>query len=147
MNNVILAQIKHGQITSSDRALMENFIENATKSSSVSLMLQRILTAHDSGVDVEVFASDAELTPNQAAAFLKMSRPHLLTFMDRGDLKFHYVGETRKHRKIKMRDLLKFKDARAAGQKIVGTAVRSPQLRAADEKPLTQDEIDQLNSL
>ena len=147
MNDATLARINQGEITSLDRDLAESFIEKAAKDSIVSLMLQRILASHDRGVGVDVFAYDAEVTPNEAAALLKMSRPHLLTFMDHGDLPFHYVGESRKHRKIKMGDLQEFMAARAAGQEIVANALHNAPSLPIDEKPLSQDEIDELKNL
>lgn len=147
MNDATLARINQGEITSRDRDLAESFIAKAAKDSILSLMLQRILASHDRGVGVDVFAYDAEVTPNEAAALLKMSRPHLLTFMDQGDLPFHYVGKTRKHRKIKMGDLKEFMAARAAGQEIVANALHNAPSLPIDEKPLSQDEIEELKNL
>lgn len=145
MNNVTLARIKQGDLTSHDHDLAESFIKEAAHDSVLAQLLQRILTTHDRGVGVEVFANDAEVTPNQAAALLKMSRPHLLTFMDNGDLPFHRIGE--KHRKIKMSDLQEFMFARTAGQQILANALHGTSLPSADEKPLSQDEIDELKDL
>lgn len=92
------------------------------------------------GQSVELLAHDAELSPNQAAALLKMSRPFLLAFMDRGDLPFHRVGT---HRRIKMSDLLTFMDQREAGSAIVAGALHKPTSRGRQE-PFTQEELQEL---
>lgn len=58
------------------------------------------------GERVAVLAEDQELSPNDAAAILGMSRPLVVHRMDIGDLPFRYVG---KHRRTKLRDVLAFK--------------------------------------
>lgn len=50
-----------------------------------------------------------ELTPNQAASRLKMSRTHLYKLLDRGEIVSHKVG---RDRRIRMVDLIKFEKRR-----------------------------------
>ncbi|WP_191373519.1 helix-turn-helix domain-containing protein [Corynebacterium stationis] len=147
MTDAIFAQVKHDEITLKDRELMQELIAKAANSSHIAQMLQRILSSFDRGIDFSILETDAELTPNKAAELLNMSRPHLLTFMDKGDLPFHYVGETQKHRKIKMSDLMEFMTARAAGQEITANALHSTVGDPEDSKPFTQEELDELDSL
>ena len=59
------------------------------------------------GEKVAVLAEDREVSPNEAAAILGMSRPLVVHRMDVGDLPFRYVG---KHRRAKLRDVLVLKD-------------------------------------
>ncbi len=59
------------------------------------------------GGRVAVLAEDQEISPNDAAAILGMSRPLVVHRMEVGDLPFHYVG---KHRRSKLRDVLAFKE-------------------------------------
>lgn len=54
-------------------------------------------------------SSASELTPNQAAAQLGMSRSHLYKLLDRGEIAFHRVG---RDRRIKLRDLVEFDERR-----------------------------------
>jgi hypothetical protein len=58
------------------------------------------------GERVAVLAEDQELSPNDAAEILGVSRPLVVHRMDVGDLPFRYVG---KHRRTKLRDVLALK--------------------------------------
>jgi hypothetical protein len=58
------------------------------------------------GERVAVLAEDQELSPNDAADILGISRPLVVDRMDIGDLPFRYVG---KHRRTKLKDVLALK--------------------------------------
>ncbi len=58
------------------------------------------------GDRVAVLAEDQELSPNDAADILGISRPLVVHRMDIGDLPFRYVG---KHRRTKLKDVLALK--------------------------------------
>jgi hypothetical protein len=58
------------------------------------------------GERVAVLAEDQELSPNDAADILGISRPLVVQRMDMGDLQFRYVG---KHRRTKLKDVLALK--------------------------------------
>jgi hypothetical protein len=58
------------------------------------------------GERVAVLAEDQELSPNDAADILGISRPLVVHRMDVGDLAFRYVG---KHRRTKLKDVLALK--------------------------------------
>lgn len=58
------------------------------------------------GERVAVLAEDQELSPNNAADILGISRPLIVHRMDVGDLPFRYVG---KHRRAKLKDVLALK--------------------------------------
>lgn len=73
--------------------------------SHVSAVLTYIATAVRDGLDVALIELDAELSPNQAAEFLRMSRPHLLKLLDNGFIPFHRVG---RDRRIRNSDLVAF---------------------------------------
>ena len=55
------------------------------------------------GERVAVLTEDQELSPNDAADILGISRPLVVHRMDVGDLPFRYVG---KHRRTKLKDVL-----------------------------------------
>ncbi len=58
------------------------------------------------GERVAVLADDQEVSPNDAANILGMSRPLVVYRMEIGDLPFRYVG---KHRRTKLKDVLMLK--------------------------------------
>jgi hypothetical protein len=58
------------------------------------------------GDRVAVLTEDQELSPNDAASILGVSRPLVVHRMDIGDLPFRYVG---KHRRAKLKDVLGLK--------------------------------------
>ncbi len=106
-----------------DHAELEQLTSFATslpQGSPVAVLLQGVVRAMSRGIDVTMFEADSELTPNEAADLLHMSRPHLLKFMDRGELVFHRVGS---HRRIRMFDLLDFIDRRERANAAVAHAL------------------------
>ena len=65
------------------------------------------------GERVAVLTENQDLSPNDAAVLLGMSRPLVVHRMEVGDLPFHYVGM---HRRAKLRDVLALKE-RVDGQR------------------------------
>ncbi len=61
------------------------------------------------GRSVAIIHYEHELTTQQAADILNVSRPHLVKLVDEGKIPYHMVGT---HRRIRMGDLLRFKQAR-----------------------------------
>ena len=70
------------------------------------ILLQTALDHLLEGGRVAVLAEDQELSPNDAAGILGISRPLVVHRMDVGDLPFRYVG---KHRRTKLKDVLALK--------------------------------------
>lgn len=132
-----------GDVSSADRHRLEAFISEMDQGSPVALLIQRVLSSVSRGSDIDMFADDAELSPNQAADLLKMSRPHLLKFMDRGDLPFRLVGS---HRRIVMSNLVQFAAEREAGAQIVADALGNAGGESDDRVELTNEEIEELKS-
>jgi len=58
------------------------------------------------GERIAILAEDQELSPNDAAEILGISRPLVVHRMDVGDLPFRYVG---KHRRATLKDVLALK--------------------------------------
>lgn len=58
------------------------------------------------GEGVAILAEDQEISPNDAAEILGISRPLVVHRMEVGDLPFRYVG---KHRRAKVKDVLTLK--------------------------------------
>ncbi len=70
------------------------------------------------GERIAVLAESQELSPNDAADILGISRPLVVHRMDIGDLPFRYVG---KHRRTKLKDVLALKIKLDAQQAAIQT--------------------------
>jgi hypothetical protein len=72
-------------------------------------LIEALLGHLSQGERVAVLIEAQELSPNEAASILGVSRPLVVHRMDVGDLPFRYVG---KHRRSTLRDVLRAKRPR-----------------------------------
>ncbi len=72
-------------------------------------LLVDILAELADGNAVKVVPIHAELTTQEAADMINISRPHLVKLLEDGVLPFHRTG---KHRRVRFTDLMQYKDAR-----------------------------------
>jgi excisionase family DNA binding protein len=61
------------------------------------------------GNAVQIVPVQAELTTQEAANILNVSRPHMVKLLEQGHLPFHKIG---RHRRILFADLMKYKQKR-----------------------------------
>ena len=136
------------KVSADELAQTEEFAQGLPQGSPLAIMLEGLLDAVRRGADVTLLASDKELTPNQAAQLLGVSRPHLVKIMDRGLLAYRLVGS---NRRIAMADLLDYIErherANAHVNQLLGTRAHA-QLQAMDEAaPLTDEDLTALDAL
>jgi excisionase family DNA binding protein len=67
------------------------------------------------GNSVAILHYEQELTTQQAADLLQVSRPHLIKLLESGQIRYHHVGS---HRRIRLRDLLEYKKTRDARRRV-----------------------------
>lgn len=101
---------------------------------SVFRVLVDVVRALARGQSVAVLHYDEELTTQQAADLLQVSRPYLIRLLEEGKIPYHMVGT---HRRVYLRDLLAYKALRDRRR---GEALR--ELRRASEALGLYDEPD-----
>ena len=86
-----------------------------------------ILAELADGNAVKVVPVHAELTTQEAADLLNVSRPHFVKLLEDGVLAFHRTG---KHRRVRFADLMQYKEARerASEQAMAELAQQSQEL-------------------
>ena len=76
-------------------------------------LLNSIISNMAQGKSIALMPTDAEITTQQAAEILNVSRPHVIKLLEKGEIPYRKVGS---HRRILLQDILeyesKFRSAR-----------------------------------
>lgn len=75
---------------------------------SVKPLLKQILAEMEKGNEVAVLAKDAEMTTQEAADYLRVSRAYLVKVIDRDEIPSRLVGN---HRRVKVKDVLLYEQS------------------------------------
>lgn len=68
-----------------------------------------LLGAMAQGKAVTIMPKELDVTTQEAAMFLNVSRPYLIRLLDEGKIAFHKVGT---HRRIRFEDVVEYKETR-----------------------------------
>lgn len=132
-------RLNPNELTAHEVQTLESLAAEYSASPALHILVNMILAAKESGEPLEIFSHDKELSPNQAAQLIGMSRPFLLRFIRNGELKSHTVGT---HQRIKLPDLLDFQERRVRAKAAHEEAVKAP---AADPVlDLSDSELEEL---
>ena len=95
-------------------------------------LLMDILAALAEGNAVKVVPVHAELTTQEAADLLNVSRPHMIKLLESGEISYHKTG---KHRRVRFADLMDYKSRRdtASEQAMALLAEQAQALRTGYE--------------
>lgn len=91
-------------------------------------LLQDVLDQIEKGCAVSVVPVHAELTTQEAAQMLGVSRPFFVQMLEKGDIPFHKIGT---HRRVRYRDVLDYKK-RLDAQRREALEVLTEQAQALD---------------
>lgn len=85
----------------------ENISDNIILPGIVMQMLMNILSEFSKGNAVGVIPHNAQLSTQQVADMLNVSRPHLVKLLENGDINYTKVGS---HRRVLVRDAIEYKE-------------------------------------
>lgn len=90
--------------------------------------VSELLEAVGRGAGVSLVEQDKELSPNDVASLLQVSRPHVMKMIHAGILSAHPVG---KHYRVMFSDFLDFADRRDRASKHVAEVISAADKRKA----------------
>lgn len=103
----VLAQQKAGEAKIYARPSDENSPVEIELHPMISDVLMDVLRLLGNGKAVTLVPIDQQLTTQQAADILNVSRPHLISLLEKGEIEFTKVG---RHRRVQARDIFIYKD-------------------------------------
>jgi excisionase family DNA binding protein len=105
-DEIALAQSGQKILAAKGKAKLVVNNENVELSPAVTRMLAKTFSYIAKGKSVVITPEPTEFSTQQAAEFLKVSRPFLVKLLETGEIPFRKVG---KHRRVRFEDLLSYK--------------------------------------
>ena len=140
--------VRSADVSADEVEKMARFAESLPEGSPIAVLLHGVLSSMARGEDVAYLRHDSELTPNQAAELLNVSRPHLVKLMDRGLLEYRMVGS---NRRIAVADLMDFIErherANAHVNTVLGSQIQHTRELRESMVSLSERDIAELDNL
>lgn len=111
LRTIVASQIKEGEPTTLSLALEGGKVQNVTLAPALAASLLEVLRLVSSGRGFRMIPVGSELTTQQAADLLNVSRPFLVKLLEEGDIPFTKTG---RHRRVRAQDLFAYKEKRDA---------------------------------
>jgi excisionase family DNA binding protein len=105
LSKTLASRLAHGESPAVILAEGESGAQEALPATAARLLV-KILTEIAKGNAVTVVPLKPELTTQEAATLLNVSRPHLIKLLERGEIPFHKVGT---HRRLRLAEVLAYK--------------------------------------
>lgn len=116
-----LVSVDYRQVSDDEVQKLSALAEALEPGSGLSTLVFHLISALSRGVDVALLSEDQQLTSNQAADLLQMSRPHLVRLIEQGLIEEE--PRTGSHRRIRMSAIADFLDRRERARADVAAAV------------------------
>lgn len=111
LRTIVASQIKEGEPTTLSLALEGGNVQNVTLAPALTASLLEVLRLVSSGRGFRMIPVESELTTQQAADLLNVSRPFLVKLLEEGNIPFTKTG---RHRRVRADDLFAYKEKRDA---------------------------------
>ena len=113
---IVASQTSDGEGARLNLAQDNGKVETITLTPALTASLLEVLRLVSSGRGFRMIPVEAELTTQQAADLLNVSRPYLVKLIENGDIPFTKTG---RHRRIRANDLFSYRDRRDATRSAV----------------------------
>ena len=113
LRTIVASQIKEGEQTTLSLALDGGEVQNVTLAPALAASLLEVLRLVSSGRGFLMIPVESELTTQQAADLLNVSRPFLVKLLEEGAIPFTKTG---RHRRVRANDIFAYKEKRDAAR-------------------------------